>query len=242
MEQEIINKIGKRGILDDDIRFDYKLTYVAGIDSFDAHFSDGSKEKERSRIMVSKYPKGLLLRIDTSKSKVNFGLSYESIKYIRVDPLFFQSPILSVVFVTANGDISFELMSKDLGYWEDFVKFFSKHLKNLDLDYKASQKSIDGYGEAEDPMAVEGGPHAHRYRYPALRTIAVVYMVLAWVIGVVTVIALFYFISEENIVQGVISIIAGGLLALGLAAISEIIKVFLDIEYNTRVSAMHRND
>lgn len=74
-----------------------------------------------------------------------------------------------------------------------------------------------------------------RYRYPALKTIAGVYMVLAWIIGAAAFITTFYFLSENRLqIFGLVSLIAGGLLALGLAAISESIKVFLDIEYNTR--------
>lgn len=74
-----------------------------------------------------------------------------------------------------------------------------------------------------------------RYRYPALRTIAGVYMVLAWIIGFVTIITTFYFLSEDRMkIFGLVSLVIGSLLTLGLAAISESIKVFLDIEYNTR--------
>ncbi|MCK9220890.1 MAG: hypothetical protein M0P47_12700 [Bacteroidales bacterium] len=74
-----------------------------------------------------------------------------------------------------------------------------------------------------------------KYRYHALRTIAVVYMVLAWIIGIVAIITTFYFLSENKMqIFALVSIIVGGIVALGLAAISESIKVFLDIEYNTR--------
>lgn len=74
-----------------------------------------------------------------------------------------------------------------------------------------------------------------RNRYPALRIIAGVYMVLAWIIGIAAIISTFYFFSENSMqIFGLGSLIGGGLLALGLAAISESIKVFLDIEFNTR--------
>lgn len=78
-------------------------------------------------------------------------------------------------------------------------------------------------------------PITNRYRYPALRTISGIYMVLAWIIGIAAIIVTFYFLSESNTkIFGIVSLVIGGLLALGLAAISEAIKVFLDIEYNTR--------
>jgi hypothetical protein len=73
------------------------------------------------------------------------------------------------------------------------------------------------------------------YRYPALRIIASVYMVFAWIIGIAAIITMFYLLSEyEMQLFALGSLIVGGLLALGLAVISESIKVFLDIEYNTR--------
>jgi len=72
-------------------------------------------------------------------------------------------------------------------------------------------------------------------RYPALRTIADIFLVFAWIIGIVSVILIFYFLSKDGMqILSLVSLIFGGLLALGSAAISESIKVFIDIEYNTR--------
>ena len=73
-----------------------------------------------------------------------------------------------------------------------------------------------------------------RYRYPALRTISGVYKALAWIIGIATIITTIYMLVDDELVIGLVSLLVGGLLALGLAALSELIKVFLDIEYNTR--------
>ncbi|MEJ5303471.1 MAG: hypothetical protein HPY80_08515 [Bacteroidales bacterium] len=93
--------------------------------------------------------------------------------------------------------------------------------------------SIPGIEGSQDQSNNEKNTPIHRY--PALRTIAGVYMVLAWIIGIVAIITTFYFLSEKGMqIFGLVSLIVGGLLALGLAAISESIKVFLDIEYNTR--------
>jgi len=75
----------------------------------------------------------------------------------------------------------------------------------------------------------------YTYRYPALRTISGIYMVLAWLIGIAAIIVTFYFLLKSDMkIFGLISFVFGGLLALGLAAISESIKVFIDIENNTR--------
>jgi len=72
-------------------------------------------------------------------------------------------------------------------------------------------------------------------KYPALRTISIIYLILAWIIVIVAIFASLYFLSESNVkIFALVSIIIGGILALSLAAISEAIKVFVDIEYNTR--------
>ncbi|HHH53986.1 MAG TPA: hypothetical protein ENK91_10030 [Bacteroidetes bacterium] len=80
------------------------------------------------------------------------------------------------------------------------------------------------------------------YRYPTLRTIASAYMVLAWIIGIATIISIFYFFLEDGKqIFGLVSLIIGSLLVLVLATISESIKVFLDIEYNTRKASENKN-
>ncbi|MCF8363622.1 MAG: hypothetical protein K9G70_13475 [Prolixibacteraceae bacterium] len=71
-------------------------------------------------------------------------------------------------------------------------------------------------------------------RYPALKTISDLYKFLSWLVLISAAAALLYFLAEEKVKMGIISLVGGGVIALGLAAISEIIKVFIDIEYNTR--------
>lgn len=78
-------------------------------------------------------------------------------------------------------------------------------------------------------------PTSNSLRYPALRTFSIIYLVFAWIIGVAAIFVTFYFLSEKDTqIYSLISLVFGGLLSLSLAAISESIKVFLDIEYNTR--------
>ena len=79
---------------------------------------------------------------------------------------------------------------------------------------------------------------AGKYRYPALRTIAGIYMVLAYIVGLVTLGVSFYLFTEQGAVQGLVCLVLGTPIALGVAATSEGIKVFLDIEYNTRKASM----
>ncbi|HEY9170089.1 MAG TPA: hypothetical protein VIN72_11420 [Lutibacter sp.] len=74
------------------------------------------------------------------------------------------------------------------------------------------------------------------YKYPALRTISAVYKVFAWVIGIVTLMIAIMALDKGDmgITISLISIVIGGLIVLGVLAVSESIKVFIDIEHNTR--------
>jgi len=73
-------------------------------------------------------------------------------------------------------------------------------------------------------------------KYPALRIISGIFKVLGWIIALISVISTFYFLSEEDGIQflAIASILGGGILTLSFLSISEIIKVFIDIEENTR--------
>ncbi len=73
-----------------------------------------------------------------------------------------------------------------------------------------------------------------RKRYHALRIIAGVYNVMAWVIIAGSFIGLIIVFADENFGTGLAILFGGSLLALGLFAIAESIKVFIDIEFNTR--------
>lgn len=80
-------------------------------------------------------------------------------------------------------------------------------------------------------------------KYPALQTLSGVYRVLAWLAGISSIIVIVYGLSMLNnfrtksagidlIIQGLIYGVLGVILCL---AISQGIKLFIDLEYNTRV-------
>jgi len=96
---------------------------------------------------------------------------------------------------------------------------------------------ILGTGSSKDKS--EDKLEITKFRYPALRTIAVFYMFLAYVVGIFTIALSAMTISNPDAIIGgfligSIIFLVGMIIALGLAAASESIKVFLDIEYNTR--------
>ena len=78
---------------------------------------------------------------------------------------------------------------------------------------------------------------AERYvpppKYPALRTIATVYQVLAATVAVVTAIAFVVALGQSNLIA-IICLVVGLAAAISFLAVAEGIKVFVDIEHNTR--------
>lgn len=74
-------------------------------------------------------------------------------------------------------------------------------------------------------------------RYPALRTISGILVFWAILEGIAAIGLAYYFFSASLTEFGIISIITGGVLVLVTVALSEGIKVIIDIEYNTRVSS-----
>jgi uncharacterized membrane protein YvbJ len=74
-------------------------------------------------------------------------------------------------------------------------------------------------------------------KYPALTTVAAILKIFAVIVIIVAVIILVISISkggEVGATTGIITIVVGAIIGLLLLATSELIKVFIDIEYNTR--------
>lgn len=79
-------------------------------------------------------------------------------------------------------------------------------------------------------------------RYPVLKFISRVYKVLAWVILVATVIIFLYILSQNGHVEipfAIGTLFIGGFLFVILLSVAGAIKVFIDIEHNTRITAMN---
>jgi len=75
-------------------------------------------------------------------------------------------------------------------------------------------------------------------KYPALRTIARLFTIYAWIAGIVTlIIAANFGTKSEGSIIVLPVIVIGALNVLGSLAVSELIKVVIDIEFNTRQKA-----
>jgi hypothetical protein len=72
-------------------------------------------------------------------------------------------------------------------------------------------------------------------KYPALRTISLIYKIFGWLIIIATLIVAFV-LGQGSGIFALIAIIVGALIVLGVFAVAETIMVFIDIEHNTRTN------
>lgn len=104
----------------------------------------------------------------------------------------------------------------------------SDRMGNVALD-KEDQTTLK---EIKTEIALDNS----RSKYPVLRTIAGFFTLFALIVGIVAVIASIYFFTQgqAGLFFAIPILIVGALIVLGVLAISELIMVLIDIEYNTR--------
>ena len=131
-----------------------------------------------------------------------------------------------------NKDLNAFITSKGFSPGPDIL------LKELliSLDCDSYLNLLQNIGETATPPAHlrNSVSHIQEPKYPALRTISGVYTVFGYVLAGVSLIAgmiLFY----TSIWLSLTVIVVGAIIVLGLFALSEAIKVFIDIEENTRL-------
>lgn len=77
---ELTDKLGKRFFLENDYTLAAKLNYVSGIPTFDQFLGGKTLKQINAVIHLTKYPKGLLIKIQKNFSSFPFGISYSEIK------------------------------------------------------------------------------------------------------------------------------------------------------------------
>lgn len=111
--------------------------------------------------------------------------------------------------------------------------------------------SIKKYATTEsllNPLDINGKENEKRNvevlekdkKYPALRIISGVYYILAWIVIIFTLFCGFVF-AKDSIALFFVIIVIGAIVSISLLAFSEGIKVFIDIEENTRLNMTRRN-
>jgi DNA-directed RNA polymerase subunit M/transcription elongation factor TFIIS len=114
-----------------------------------------------------------------------------------------------------------------------------------EVNRTSSSSKTSTRGTSEQPVVATPIDRTSRVHYPALRTIALIYQVLAILVGILSVGVLLYGLSlvdNPNTNTMGISIIvasigAGSIITLGLWVVAEIIRLFIRIEENTRETA-----
>jgi hypothetical protein len=80
-------------------------------------------------------------------------------------------------------------------------------------------------------------------RYPVLRSLAILYLLGAAVAALVTVVGVLWILARapyamtDRLVLGCVTLIGGFFVVIGMLAMAEVFKLFIDIEHNTRMSA-----
>lgn len=131
------------------------------------------------------------------------------------------------------GAIIDELNSRELS--EKQTKEFSSIL-DFEFDNKSSApaKSKDQFSKDEIDEITVKNEDKEPGRYTALKTVVGLISLLGYVVIVFGIIALIYLASNEQVLMGISALVFSVVIALPLLAYSNLIYVFIDIEYNTR--------
>ncbi|MDP3644341.1 MAG: hypothetical protein Q8S54_14275 [Bacteroidota bacterium] len=108
----------------------------------------------------------------------------------------------------------------------------------LSSDPETLRKEVINQQELNDLETTNQSLSFSTEKYPALRIIARLLTVYAWIAGIVTlIIATNFGIKSEGSIIVLPVIVIGALNVLGTLAVSGLIKVVIDIEFNTRQKA-----
>jgi len=116
---ELTEKVGKKSLFADDYTFAAKLNYESGIPSFDKYLDGKTLKQINAVIHLTKYPKGLVIKIAKSFSSFPFGLNYSEIQRTLLSE---KSGTPKLIFDTTNNEkIIFSLKTTDVPYLRYFL-------------------------------------------------------------------------------------------------------------------------
>ena len=122
-----------------------------------------------------------------------------------------------------------ELSKAEANDFEDLMNFSfnSNQTEKADTKNEFSEAEIESIKKETD---IEPN------RYTALKTIIGLIYILGYIVLVFGIIAMIFLFAKEQILIGFVSLVVSIIIALPLLAFSNLIYVFIDIEYNTRKS------
>lgn len=151
--------------------------------------------------------------------------------------------IMAIVAIyKSSKDTCSECGSKIL--WGRCYHFQDKLLcKNCYHKAEDAEKQI---GTAQDiqnntmkPDSIDSNSIPISKRYPVLRIVSMIYIVISVFAAVATGLIIYEYIKVDNSLYAITSLLAGAFVIITCMAISESIAVVIDIEENTRTSAKY---
>lgn len=158
----------------------------------------------------------------------------------------------SEYFGTLEEQQLIEIVEMATEYWPESVEWSIRELRKRGSRYilERDEKEEKAKKEADEAEAMKLAAREEKEKtvvsvstisqpkegnkYPALHTISFILSMNAILVIFAMFIVFAYMMSTENWLMGFISLVAGGLLALLYWALAELIKLFMDIERNTR--------
>lgn len=108
-------------------------------------------------------------------------------------------------------------------------------LTNDKADFVGTCPNFEEKSEMKKYNEYQSQSQSQKIRYPALNLIISIFQIFGWIVGIVTIgIVIYSFTIDPNIIYTTILLITGLFVSIINIAISEIIKIVIDIEENTR--------
>jgi len=118
-KKELTEKVGRKIFLADDYTLAAKLNYESGIQSFDSYLDGKTLKQICAVIHLTKYPKGLVIKIAKLFSSFPFGLPYEDIQNVV---LLEKTGTSRLIFETVEaGKIFFSFKTENLSDVKQFL-------------------------------------------------------------------------------------------------------------------------
>lgn len=128
-----------------------------------------------------------------------------------------------------------ELASRDLSEAEslEFEKLMGGSAP-IEETFQSKNKNMKSE-ETTNSEAIQTDENAETGKYLALKTVATLLSIIGFLVIAFGVIGLFYFVFEADVpFYGIMGLLVSVLIALPFLALSNLARVFIDIEYNTR--------
>lgn len=179
--------------------------------------TERSKHKNQNLIPMSKF--------DDFYSKKSVAELLEKLRATRLTPVTMDKEWYDALIIHLN--------ERQLSESE---KKMMEQILSADLDSLKTDKEMEQTlrAEKDNSASISSGNSSEAGRYTALKTVVGFLSVLGYIVILVGIIALIYLASNGQAPVGFVALVISVVIALPLLAYSNLIYVFIHIEYNTR--------